>query len=310
MINVNFTEGVEVLTSNTQLYQWDSNQQITISGLQIDNVSVHFATKKRTEAIVVVGKKDGDNLVADIPNILLEDDCDIIAYIHVVANNKGNTIKVVRIPKILRQKPTDYQFTDNVDIMTFERLEYDFNDLSNEVHEKMLDLDSYCNNLTQQTQNTCNQILANANEEVKKIENNYEIELNTKAEIGYVDDEIHKAKQMASAQVQNLKDDLNDFGYVKTCSVDNVEVPYGGTAEAIIDTKLDITERFLGLAGYNISNASTEGWGGSYGTVYKAYNTSNGFAISVRNLYQKDTDKKNLRLKIYLYILVAKRIYD
>lgn len=135
MIKVNFTDGVEVMTSSTHLYQWDSNQEITISGLNIANASVHFTNKKRNDAIVVNGTKNNNSLVADIPNILLEDDLDIIAYVHVIASNKGNTIKVVKIPKIARQKPSDYQFTQNIEIMNFERLQSDFNELADECHE-------------------------------------------------------------------------------------------------------------------------------------------------------------------------------
>lgn len=135
MIKVNFTDGVEVMTSSTHLYQWDSNQEITISGLNVVNASVHFTNKKRNDAIVVNGTRNNNSLVADIPNILLEDDLDIIAYVHVVASNKGNTIKVVKIPKIARQKPSDYQFTQNIEIMNFERLQSDFNDLADECHE-------------------------------------------------------------------------------------------------------------------------------------------------------------------------------
>lgn len=297
MINVNFTDGVEVITSSTHLYQWDSNQEITISGLNVVNASVHFTTKKRNDAIVVTGKKDGDNLIADIPNILLEDDCDIIAYVHVVANNKGNTIKIVKIPKLIRQKPTDYQFTENVDIMTFERLENDFKDLSNEVHEKILDLDSYCNNLTQETQNTCNQILADANEEIEKIENNYTTELGKKADIDYVDYKANDERSYTKAK-------LNDFTYIKTVSADNVYVNMGSSKEVIIDLNLNANERLIGLAGYNISNSTTDGWGGSYATIFKLYYTSDGYAVSVRNL----NDTKMLGLKIYLYVIVAKNL--
>lgn len=142
MINVNFTNDVEVMTSSTHLYQWDSNQQITISGLNVVSASVQFTNKKRNDAIVVNGTRSNNSIIADIPNILLEDDLDIIAYVHVVANNQGNTIKVVKIPKVARQRPADYKFTENVEIMTFERLEADFNYLSEEVAGYKTEMDT------------------------------------------------------------------------------------------------------------------------------------------------------------------------
>lgn len=99
---------------------------------------------------------------------------------------------------------------------------------------------------------------------------------------------------------------INDMFYVKTVSADNISISASGTTDTTVYLNLDENERFIGLAGYNVSNASTNGYGGSYGMIYKLYPESTGgyFNVSIRNIYES----KEINVKVYLYLIVAKNL--
>ncbi len=114
-----------------QVYQWDQNHTLRIVGLNLDYApAIHFANKKSTETIVVHSTRDGEEVTAPVPNLLLQEPYNIIAYIHIydVEDKDAKTIEVINIPLIKRIKPSEYQFEDNSDIMNFERLETDIAD--------------------------------------------------------------------------------------------------------------------------------------------------------------------------------------
>ena len=111
------------------VYQWDQNHTLNIEGENSQDVTtVHFTNKSRDKAIVCETTDVDGVKVANIPNELLEEPYDVIAYIHVYNDNHAKTVEIIHIPLIKRAKPTDYQFVDNVPVMTFERLEKDIKD--------------------------------------------------------------------------------------------------------------------------------------------------------------------------------------
>lgn len=116
------------------VYQWDQNHTLHIVGLDLDYApTVHFCNKKSTEAIVVQSEKVEDGFTAPIPNILLQEPYSIIAYVHIYNDNNAKTIEIINIPLVKRVKPDEYQFIDNVEIMSFERLEKDITDFIAEI---------------------------------------------------------------------------------------------------------------------------------------------------------------------------------
>lgn len=111
------------------VYQWDQNHELTLTGEGMANITgVHFCNKKSDKAIVVVPTITEDSATVPVPNILLEDPYNVIAYIHSADINQAKTIEVITIPLIKRIKPDDYQFIDNEDIMTFEALTSEIRD--------------------------------------------------------------------------------------------------------------------------------------------------------------------------------------
>lgn len=107
------------------VFQWDQNHKLEITG--VDNVTaVHFCNKKSKEAIVVNATIEDDAIIVPIPNELLQEPLDVIGFVHSYSDNNAKTIETVHIPLKKRPKPSDYQFTDNIEIKNFERLEADW----------------------------------------------------------------------------------------------------------------------------------------------------------------------------------------
>lgn len=96
------------ITQTAGLYQYDYGQVLNIIGTGIDTtVQVHFANGTG-DALVVLANPDGDTLVAEIPNELLESSGTITAYIYYTDETSGQTVYKVIIPVIERAKPAEY----------------------------------------------------------------------------------------------------------------------------------------------------------------------------------------------------------
>ena len=122
------------------LTQWDINQKLIIEDEYSVNgkaPTVHFCNKKSTVALGVKSTVTDGKIIADIPNKLLEEPYNIIAYIFVVEDgNSGKTVETINIPVRPKPKPSDYEYTDNADIVYLsdviaqvEQLEKDMNGL-------------------------------------------------------------------------------------------------------------------------------------------------------------------------------------
>lgn len=118
MINVDFIDSSEVTTE--RIYQWDIGRKLKISntGSAIAPV-VHFCNKKSEKALAVESILSGDFYIADIPNGLLQEEYDIIAYIYVGSEEEAKTIKVAHIPVTKRLKPETYVATEDENVIDF-----------------------------------------------------------------------------------------------------------------------------------------------------------------------------------------------
>lgn len=118
MINVDFIDSSEVTTE--RVYQWDIGQKLKISntGSAIAPV-VHFCNKKSEKALAVESVISGDFYIASVPNSLLEEEYDIIAYIYVGTEEEAKTIKVVHIPVTKRLRPETYVTTEDENVVDF-----------------------------------------------------------------------------------------------------------------------------------------------------------------------------------------------
>lgn len=118
MILAEFTSGVDNIQVE-KLYQWDTYQQLNISGIDFGSVApeIHFCNKKSEVALAVSGTLNGNGSVTvSIPNSLLTEPYDIAAYLYLKTATSGNTIKCIVIPITARPKPSDYVLTTDDDI--------------------------------------------------------------------------------------------------------------------------------------------------------------------------------------------------
>lgn len=124
MIQGNFTGDSTVVTD--ALYRYDLNQKLKIFNSGLTSApAIHFANKKSVEALVVQSTISGGVITVDIPNQLLEMPFEIVAFVYTEVDNVGTTIDKIRIPVIDRPKPMDYQYSDNITIMTYGKIEAD-----------------------------------------------------------------------------------------------------------------------------------------------------------------------------------------
>lgn len=108
MIEAIFSEVIQTVTL-TGLFQWDYGQKLQIKGLSLgETIEVHFSNVKGKEAVVMIATKQGESYIVDIPNSLLENNLDIIAWVYVIGSNSGETVKTVILKVESRIKPQDF----------------------------------------------------------------------------------------------------------------------------------------------------------------------------------------------------------
>ena len=98
-----------------ELYQWDKNVRVTISGIDTTNVSeLHFCNRKSEVAIRVAVTKSGSSITANIPNTLLCDPESIIIFIcEVLSDGETRTTHVCRISVHPRPKASDTYYDND-----------------------------------------------------------------------------------------------------------------------------------------------------------------------------------------------------
>ena len=105
------------LLDSSKLFQWDLNRKIKIVGKEeVDEV--HFSHIGDEEALVVKPIKENNILIANIPNILLQENKDIFVYLV----SKDKTLKETFFTVGRREKPADYLYTE-IDILNYSSLE-------------------------------------------------------------------------------------------------------------------------------------------------------------------------------------------
>ena len=130
MIKASFNSYHNYITDS--LYQWDKNQDLTISGLNLKVVpEVHFSNANMDRAIVRQSTLSSGVVTVQIPNSILQEALTIKAHVGVYEGDTFKTIEIIEIPVIAKKRPSDYSITDtDEEIYSFKRLE---NEISNAV---------------------------------------------------------------------------------------------------------------------------------------------------------------------------------
>lgn len=100
-----------------KLTQWDMGQTIAIKGVPIDQApSFHFANANSERALVVPSAVQNGALVANIPNILLQEALPILVYVYYRKSKESAKTKYSVMIKVTpRKKPSDYNFKENIE---------------------------------------------------------------------------------------------------------------------------------------------------------------------------------------------------
>lgn len=107
------------------LYQWDSGQKLQIFGLKLPEiVEVHFSVLRYcNDAVRMIGSTIDEITTVDIPDKLLQQPNDLVAYIYVTDPESCKTTHKIMIHVNPRQKPADYQEGEYTDDKIAEMLE-------------------------------------------------------------------------------------------------------------------------------------------------------------------------------------------
>ena len=123
MIKANFNTYASYVTDS--LHQWDLNQVLQVSGLNLATVpEVHFSNANTDRAIVRQATMANHVVSVDVPNSLLQEPLRIYAHIGIYEGNTFKVVELVEIPVKPRKRPQDYQIQDtDEEIYSFKALE-------------------------------------------------------------------------------------------------------------------------------------------------------------------------------------------
>lgn len=96
--------GNSTITQIEQLYQYDKGQILKITDKVEDGTEVQFSNYNSE---ITINKAINDSQV-EIPDILLQENKKILAYLKIIKSDSETTIKTVIIPVKARTKPADY----------------------------------------------------------------------------------------------------------------------------------------------------------------------------------------------------------
>jgi hypothetical protein len=123
MLNVNFKSYNNYVVDT--LTQWDINQKLSVSGLNLATApEIHFWNSNMERAIVRQSELIGGVVECRIPNSLLQSALKIYAYIGIYEGETFKTVETIEIPVTGRAKPADYVLENTDDeLYSFKALE-------------------------------------------------------------------------------------------------------------------------------------------------------------------------------------------
>lgn len=108
-----------------KLTQWDIGRTMVVKGADTSIAPMfHFCNRRSERALVVPSEISGGDIIAKIPNILLQTGLPVIAhmYYHKSADS-GKTLYSIVIPVDPRPKPFDYSYEENIEYVSWVDLE-------------------------------------------------------------------------------------------------------------------------------------------------------------------------------------------
>ena len=110
--------------------QWDTGQTLTLTGLETCH-EVHFCHYGDETALVCPAKEDGGRRYVNVPNILLQNAEDILAYLFCRDGEGTRTQYCERLTVTGRPKPEDYIYTET-EVLSYNMLDQRLKELEGE----------------------------------------------------------------------------------------------------------------------------------------------------------------------------------
>lgn len=97
---------IRLKSGYSNAWQWDLDHRLILEGVAA-GTEVHYSNADSAEALVLDAYQEGDQIFADVPNILLQEAKDISVYIY-----DGHVEHTAFIAVWGRAKPADYIYTE------------------------------------------------------------------------------------------------------------------------------------------------------------------------------------------------------
>lgn len=137
-------------------WQWDLNQKIIVDNPTV--TEVHFCNKTDDCSLVVEVYSIDGVFVADVPNILLQNDWTIRAY----AYTGTHTLVEKRFKVNARTKPADYIYTET-EVLSYEKFVEDVEKSLTEFNKEVTTLSADVKNLTNNLNNKVDKLVPEDN---------------------------------------------------------------------------------------------------------------------------------------------------
>lgn len=108
---------LKLLNGKDSFYQWDLNQKIEVTDSTV--TEVHFSNTTKKEALICEVYEENGKKLVNVPNILLQEVWDILAYAYC---GECYTKQHARYKVIERSKPADYVYTET-EVKSYTKLE-------------------------------------------------------------------------------------------------------------------------------------------------------------------------------------------
>lgn len=102
---------MKIYNGRNSFYQWDCNQKVTGDDLNVGD-ELHFCNASMNEVLVTKAYNLDGKVVADVPNILLQQRHEIRVYRYVIDEDSQYTIIQYRFVVQPRPKPSDYVYEE------------------------------------------------------------------------------------------------------------------------------------------------------------------------------------------------------
>lgn len=116
----------------TPLYQWESGRKVQISPHgRLHVTAVHFSHVGDARALVVDPIEENGMITANVPNVLLQSDSNIVVYVVDVSDDRIETLRECVLGVRKRAKPSDYVYTET-EVLNYSSLDKRLKDLEGE----------------------------------------------------------------------------------------------------------------------------------------------------------------------------------